>query len=726
MEERIQIGGLRVATALRDCIADEVAPGTGIEPARFWAELEKILDAFSGRNQALLDKRAALQAAIDDWHRARPGAAFDPADYKRFLYDTGYLVPEGEAFGIDPGPVDEEIARVAGPQLVVPATNERYAINAVNARWGSLYDALYGSDAVADQGAQARGPGYNPARGARVVAQAAAFLDKTFPLARGGHAGCLGYRLAAAQGMRRLLVAQADGSMSELADPGQFAGFRGGDEPEAILLRNHGLHVEIAVDRDSPIGRANPAGVKDVILEAALTAIVDFEDSVSVVDGADKALAYRNWLGLMLGDLKAVFPKGDRTVTRRPNPGRNYTAPDGRGLRLPGASLLLARNVGLHMTTGAVLDRQGQEIFEGVLDAMATALIARRAPAGADALPNSRAGLVYIVKPKLHGPEEVAFSRDLFAAVETALSLAPGRIKIGIMDEERRTSANLKECVRQARERVIFINTGFLDRTGDEIHTVMEAGPVVRKQDMKNEPWIAAYEDNNVDVGLACGFSGRAQIGKGMWAKPDRMREMLDTKIAHPLAGANCAWVPSPTAATLHALHYHEVDVAARQAQLAGRRKASLDDLLTLPLMRSRPSPEAVRTELEANAQSILGYVARWVDQGVGCSKVPGLDDVGLMEDRATLRISSQHIANWLRHGVCDRQLVRETFERMAAVVDRQNALDPLYRPMAADFEASLPFQAALELVFRGQAQPNGYTEPILHAYRLRAKQGRA
>jgi len=722
MEERIQIGGLHVAKALHDCIKAEIAPGTGIEPGRFWAALEKILEAFSPRNQALLDKREALQTAIDVWHRTRPGAAFDPAGYKSFLLDIGYLEPEGEDFVIDAGEVDEEIARVAGPQLVVPATNERYAINAANARWGSLYDALYGSDVIADTGALARGPGYNPERGARVVAYAGAFLDEIFPLEEGNHAGCHGYLVVHDQGAGRLAVAQADGTLSGLADPGQFAGFQGGDEPKAVLLRHHGLHVEIAIDRDSPIGRAHPAGVKDVILEAALTTIVDFEDSVAAVDGADKALAYRNWLGLMLGDLEAVFPKGGRTLTRRPSPGRDYTAPDEQSLRLPGVSLLLARNVGLHMTTGAVLDGQGQEIFEGVLDAMVTALIARRVPRDEGVGPNSRAGLVYIVKPKMHGPEEVAFTRDLFAAVEETLMLAPGRIKIGIMDEERRTSVNLKECVRQARTRVIFINTGFLDRTGDEIHTVMEAGPVVRKQDMKSEPWIAAYEDNNVDVGLACGFSGRAQIGKGMWAKPDKMREMVESKIAHPLAGANCAWVPSPTAATLHALHYHKVDVAARQRQLAGRPRACLDDLLTLPLLRSRPSPEEIQTELEANAQSILGYVSRWVDQGVGCSKVPGLDDVGLMEDRATLRISSQHLANWLRHGICTTEQVRKTFERMAAVVDRQNALDPLYRPMAADFAASLPFQAALELVFTGQTQASGYTEPILHAYRRRAK----
>ncbi|MBF0482223.1 MAG: malate synthase G [Desulfovibrionaceae bacterium] len=722
MEERMQIGGLRVATALYQCVADEIAPGSGVEAAGFWAALEKILEEFSPRNRALLDKRAALQAAIDDWHRARPGAAFDPGEYKRLLYDIGYLVPEGEDFTIEPGAVDEEIARIAGPQLVVPATIGRYAVNAANARWGSLYDALYGSDVIAGDGPFARGKGYNPERGAKVAAYAGAFLDKTFPLARGSHAGCAGYRAAASGGGRRLEVVLSDGGTCGLADPGQFAGFSGSGEPGEILLRHHGLHVAIVIDRDSPVGRAHPAGVKDVILEAALTTIVDFEDSVAAVDGADKALVYRNWLGLMLGDLEAVFPKGGRTVTRRLNPWRDYTAPDGSSLRLPGTSLLLARNVGLHMTTGAVLDRRGREIFEGVLDAMVTALIARRAPKGEGARQNSRAGLVYIVKPKLHGPEETAFTRDLLSAVEAALGLASGRIKIGVMDEERRTSVNLKECVRQARKRVIFINTGFLDRTGDEIHTDMEAGPVARKQDMKNEPWIAAYEDNNVDVGLACGFSGRAQIGKGMWAKPDMMLEMVQAKIAHPLAGANCAWAPSPTAAVLHALHYHAVDVAARQRELAGRKAASLDDLLTLPLLRSRPGPGEIQAELDANAQSILGYVARWVDQGVGCSKVPDLTGAGLMEDRATLRISSQLLANWLRHALCTREQVRETFERMALVVDRQNAGDPLYRPMAEDFEASLPFQAALELVFSGQAQPCGYTEPILHAHRLRAK----
>jgi malate synthase len=726
MEEYISVEGLRVAKPLFDCVAGELAPGTGIDAAAFFSGLKQILAAFSPRNQALLDKRDALQAALDDWHRTRPGSGFDMAEYRGFLAGIGYLVPEGAAFSICVDGVDDEIALTAGPQLVVPATNARYAINAANARWGSLYDALYGADLIDDAGETARTAGYNPRRGEKVVAMAAAFLDEIFPLAEGSHADCQGYQIIEARCSRHLVANLPGGKMSGLADSRKFAGFRGESEPRAILLQNNGLYVEIAIDRDSPIGRASPAGVKDVIVEAALTTIVDFEDSVSVVDAADKAQAYRNWLGLIRGDLEAEFPKGGRVVSRRLTPYRRYTAPDGRSLRLPGLSLLLARNVGLHMTTDAVLDEGGKPVFEGILDAMATALVARHDLYGEGLHQNSRAGSAYVVKPKLHGPEEVAFTCDLFAAVEEALGLRRNRIKIGIMDEERRTSANLMECVRQAKDRVIFINTGFLDRTGDEIHTIMEAGPVVRKNDMKNEPWIAAYEDNNVDVGLACGFSGRAQIGKGMWAKPDKMREMVEAKIAHPLSGAGCAWVPSPTAATLHALHYHKVNVAERQTQLAGKRRASLEALLTLPLLRTRPGPEQIAEELETNAQSILGYVSRWVDQGVGCSKVPDLGDVGLMEDRATLRISSQHIANWLRHGVCSAEQVREVLTSMAAVVDRQNASDPLYVPMAPDPDASLAFQAALDLVFTGQSQPSGYTEAVLHARRREAKARRA
>ena len=738
--DHVQVGKLSIAKPFYDFIVQDAAPGTGVEPERFWSALEGIVREFCPRNVALLQKRDVLQGAIDQWHRDQAGQPLDASAYKQFLLDIGYLVPESvtEApdFQITTENVDLEIAAVAGPQLVVPVTNARYAVNAVNARWGSLYDALYGTDVVSeDQGAE-KGEAYNPVRGARVMAEASAFLDLAVPLAAGRHGDVIRYMAFPnpSTGDQRTLVALLeDGSRQGLARPEQFAGFTGplnqDDEPAAVVLRNNGLHLELRIDRSHHIGRENKAGVCDVVLEASLTTILDFEDSVAVVDAQDKTGAFRNLLGLLKGDLTARFSKGGRFVERRMHQDRCFTAPDGTELVLPGRSLMLVRNVGLLMTTDIVKDDQGREIYEGILDGLTTALVSLhdlRAPkSGTENSPlrNSRQGSVYIVKPKQHGPEEVRFTRDLFAAIEDTLGLDQNTLKIGIMDEERRTTLNLKECIRAARERVIFINTGFLDRTGDEIHTSMEAGPMVRKNDMRSEPWMTAYEDWNVDVGLAAGLSGKAQIGKGMWAKPDKMKEMVETKIGHPLSGANCAWVPSPTAATLHAMHYHQVDVFARQRELIGTPRATLDDLLRLPLFGDkRPTSEEIQEELANNAQSILGYVVRWVNQGVGCSKVPDISDVGLMEDRATLRISSQHMANWLRHGICTRDQVLTVLRRMADVVDRQNANDPLYQSMGPNHEQSIAFQAARDLIFLGREQPNGYTEPILHARRREVK----
>ena len=719
MSQSVQEFGLKVAKPIHDLVNQSILPGTGIKPDHFWSRFAAIVERFAPINAHLLSVRDDLQAQIDNWHIAH-SESFEFSEYKAFLQDIGYLAVQGDAFGINPKNVDTEITHQAGPQLVVPIMNARFALNAVNARWGSLYDALYGNDVIPEQGGAEKAGGYNPVRGQRVIDYGRDFLDGAAPLEEGSHHGATSYRVINGQ----LEVLLESNASSRLRSQKQFVGYLGEpNRPTSILLKNNGLHFEIQVDYNHNVGSSDKAGVKDIVLEAALTTIMDCEDSVAAVDAEDKALAYSNWLGLIKGDLEETITRGGSSFVRKMNADRQYKAADGSQMSLNGRSLMFIRNVGHLMTNPAILCPDGSEIPEGIMDGVITSLISLHDIKRQSGLSNSPAGSIYIVKPKMHGPDEAAFTNDLFNAVEDMLGLDRHTIKVGIMDEERRTSVNLKECIRAAQGRVVFINTGFLDRTGDEIHTSMLAGPFALKADLKTLPWIKAYEDQNVDVGLACGLKGKAQIGKGMWATPDNMADMMKTKIGHPKSGANCAWVPSPTAATLHAMHYHEVDVPTLQDELISRTAANVDDILTIPLLGDQIlTAQEIQLELDNNVQGLLGYVVRWVEQGVGCSKVPDINNVGLMEDRATLRISSQHIANWLHHGMCSSEQVMETLKRMAVVVDGQNTGDPDYVAMSPDFASSVAFSAACDLVFKGLEQPSGYTEPLLHAYRQKVK----
>ncbi len=720
MTETLKYGNLTVAKELDEFLRTEVIDGIGVDADHFWNSLETILDEFGPRNKELLQKREDIQDKIDQWHLSRKGEPHDQEAYISFLKEINYLLEEGDDFEISTDNVDDEIKTIAGAQLVVPVMNARFSLNAANARWGSLYDALYGTDMISEEGGAERGGAYNPVRGDKVIEFSKNFLDQTVALSSGSYADVTGFKVSD----NNLDITLTDQSTVSLKDEGQFVGYLGDpDNPSGILLKNNNLHIEIQVDKEDSVGKDDPAGIKDVMVESAVTTIQDLEDSIAAVDAEDKTIAYRNWLGLMKGDLKETFVKGDQEMTRSLNADREYSRSDGESLTLPGRSVLLVRNVGHLMTNPAVLDKEGNEIPEGILDAMFTICIAKHDLMETGSLSNSRTGSVYIVKPKMHGPEEVQFTCDLFAAVEKALDIKPLTVKVGIMDEERRTTVNLKECIRAAKDRVIFINTGFLDRTGDEIHTSMEAGPMIPKALMKQQPWINAYEDWNVDVGLETGFSGKAQIGKGMWAMPDEMLGMYESKSMHPEAGANCAWVPSPTAATLHAIHYHQVLVSERQETIKSRTKADLNDILTIPLLEdvSSLSEKDIQDELDNNCQGILGYVVRWVDLGIGCSKVPDINNVGLMEDRATCRISSQHIANWLHHNICSEEQVVETMKKMAVIVDKQNEGDSEYTNMSPSYEG-LAFSAACDLALQGRIQPSGYTEPILHSTRLTFK----